>query len=285
MEGEPGYCGRTEMVERFEDFVRLKADVEAGRVHPAGLLYSFEQWVERLHEICADYNRTPYGRDTKLAGLSPDEAYHAMQNPDDPPVKFDASLHYSGFNHVRVVRVTANGIDFTCGKRHFLYRNAKTGAIIGQRVKIYFDPESPDVAGVTDLEGQNPFSVELCNPVPTVGATREQLGEEMQKLRAHQAPIRAKYRALKANFPQMFRRNFTAPETAETGRILAQGAEQIRSHRAESNRVASRALRAGVQLSHSPSDPASANRGLDMVQGALARIAAREAAEETQDNP
>jgi hypothetical protein len=281
MEGEPGYCGRNEMVERFEDFVKVKADIEARRIDPCTVLYSFEQWETRLAEICADYNRTAYGLDTALDGLSPEKAYQTMQNQNDPAVKLPASALNLLCNHRRAVKVTADGVVFECGKREFVYRSGQTGALIGRKVLIWFDPESPDVGYVTDLQGKNPFAVERVNSIPTVGASREQMAEEMGKLRSHQAPIRARYRTLKANFQQAFRGVIVAPETAERGRAFTEGAERIRSHRAAQDQILASARRAGVVLDHEPRNPSVVNRGLELEREARARIAA----EQSQDSP
>jgi hypothetical protein len=270
MEGEPGYCGRDEKTELFERFQDLKADVEAGRVSPAGKLYSFEQWVDRLHEIFTAYNREAYDRDSKLAGLTPAQAYEAWQNQGDEPIRFDASVRYLLSTHRRVATVTSNGIKFECGKRDYFYRNSLTGdaKVIGRKVLVWFNPESPDVAYVTDLQRQNPFAVEWVNAVPTVGASKDQLAEEMKKMRDHQAPIRALYRTLKAEFKQVFRKNLVSPEVLATGRAFEEGAEQIRSQRnataRKSRQVRQTARELGVGIPDRIDDPDALNEALQM---------------------
>jgi hypothetical protein len=248
MEGEPGYCGRNEQTERFEEFYKLKADCEAGRADPREHFYTFEQWEGRLAELCAEYNRTPCGRDTALAGMSPDQAYEAFQNPSDPAIKFDAGTRYLLSTHRRVVRINAEGIDFSVGKRQFLYRGGRSGEFIGKKMLVWFDPESPDIAYVTDLKRQNPFAVERVNPISPVGAAREEISDEMHKLREHQKPIRTLYRALKAKFKQTFRKNIVTADIVETGRAFTQAAEEIKEKRNALRSVRRLAADNGIRL-------------------------------------
>jgi hypothetical protein len=59
MEGDLGYAGRDERHDRYERFQKLKLQFEAKKIHPAGHFYDLDQWENRLHELCEQYNATP----------------------------------------------------------------------------------------------------------------------------------------------------------------------------------------------------------------------------------
>jgi hypothetical protein len=284
-EGEPGYCGRHEMKERFESFQQMALDVEAGRVNPEGKLYSFDQWVGRLEQICAQYNEEAYGGDTKLGGRSPNQAFEEWQNHDDPPVQYDAAIRYLLSTHRRPVTVTSNGICFECGKRQFLYRNKLTGDLVGRRVLIWFDPERPDIAYVTDLQGKNPFAVPSYKPLPAVGAPKELLAEEMRKLREHQAPMRILYRTLATQFKQVFRQNLVSPEIVARGRAFDDGAAQIRTEQDTAARKSKRARQVaqelGVRIPAGADDLDALNEGLAMEREVQEERRRRQQAQES----
>ncbi|MEO7299004.1 MAG: hypothetical protein ABI042_10575 [Verrucomicrobiota bacterium] len=59
LDGEPGFAGRDERHDRYERFQKLKLQVETKKIHPAEHLYNLDQWENRLHEICEQYNAAP----------------------------------------------------------------------------------------------------------------------------------------------------------------------------------------------------------------------------------
>jgi hypothetical protein len=148
-------------------------------------------------------------------------------------MKLDDSTRYLLSTHRRVVKVKENGIDFHSGKTRYVYRNSQTDALFDKKVLIWFDPESPDVAYVTDLRRQNPFAVERSNALHPTEETPENIAKEMRKLHEHQASTRAIYRALKAEFKPIFRRNIVSPDVVATGRAFQEGAKEIRQKRAK----------------------------------------------------
>jgi hypothetical protein len=270
MEGEPGYCGRDERYDGFEAFQKLKLAIERRAISPVGKLYSFDRWFERLGEICVRYNRAR--QDGKLGGLSPDEAYEKFQDMNNPPVKFDAATRHLLSTHKRAVRVTDNGITIQIGKQKFVYRNRQTGELKGRTVLAWFNSEDPSVLCVTDIQQKNAFAVERVQTLNGVDDDPQDLAAGMQQMREHQAPVRARYHSLKAQFQPVFRKNLISPETAETGRQFAAGAQEIKQVR----RAASRS---GIRLENSPR--LSRNRqavadALTEGQAALDRIEARE---------
>ncbi|HEX3720643.1 MAG TPA: hypothetical protein VH595_22055 [Verrucomicrobiae bacterium] len=264
MPGEPGWCGRNEQTERFEEFYKLKLAVESGRVAPQEKLYSFEQWQERIGEICAAYNAEAQGQCSKLAGLSPELAYQQMQNQDEPPVKFGDSARYLLSTHRRPEVMKPNGITFRLGTRKFLYRGGRSGEFIGHKMLIWFSPESPDIAYVTDLDRKNPFAVELVKPLPSVDAPKELLSEEMRKLREHQLPVKDRYRALKTEWKPKFRQYLLTPDETETVRAFTKEREKIENNRDEVQNVNRVAADAGIQLPAIIENPRRVMQGIEL---------------------
>jgi hypothetical protein len=264
MAGEPGWCGRNEQTERFEEFHKLKPSIESGRVTPDGKIYSFEQWQTRLKEICVSYNAEAHSKDAKIGALSPDQAYGEMQNQNDPPTWFDATTRYLLSTHRRAEMMKPNGITFAIGNRKFLYRGGRSGEFIGQKMLVWFSPENPDIAYVTDLDRKNPFAVELVKPIPSVDAPKEELAEQMRKLREHQAPIRERYYALKADWRPKFRTIWASQPIAETGRAFAAEREKIETNRDEIKSVKRFAADAGIQLPDTIGNPRQVREGIEL---------------------
>ncbi|HTD65327.1 MAG TPA: hypothetical protein VK846_02200, partial [Candidatus Limnocylindria bacterium] len=159
MEGERGYIGCDERHEKFERVQKQILLVKGGKEHPTEFFYSFEEWQLRLREICEQYNAAPQ-RGKMTEGRSPDDAFEEFQNPNDPPIRFDAACRYLLAHHQRKLSVKRTGINFKIGKQTYTYVNERTGQLVGEDVIAWFNPELPDVLCVTDLNRENPFAVE-----------------------------------------------------------------------------------------------------------------------------
>ncbi|MCW5549159.1 MAG: hypothetical protein KIT44_09365, partial [Opitutaceae bacterium] len=97
---EVGYCGPNEMRIRYESLHRLRLDVDAGRVDPEGRLYSKEQWLERLAEICEEHNQER--QDGKyLRGRSPRQAWDEWYDHSDPLTHLSGPALWLLQNHRR----------------------------------------------------------------------------------------------------------------------------------------------------------------------------------------
>ncbi len=222
LDGEPGYAGRDERHDRYERFQKLKLQIENKKTHPAEHLYNLDQWENRLHEICEQYNATPQnGKMTQ--GLSPDDAYFKFQNFSDPPIKLDASCRFILASHKRPISVTGNGITLRFGKQVYNYKNETTGRLRGQRVLAWFDPDLPEILTVTDMQRQNAFCVHRSQEVPAMDAPPEILEQELARNEAHQKYSKTRYRILRANSVHLYRPNFVSAQTAELGRVIEAG--------------------------------------------------------------
>ena len=228
MEGVRGYVGRNEMVEKLERVQRAKLGVEGRKVEPAEYFLSVEEWISALESICDAYNAEK--QDGKMTcGLSPDEAFQKFDDATNPPIRMDATCRYLLAHHKRPVKVTSNGITLRFGQQVFNYRGAETGPLVGQTVLAWFNPETPEILAVTDLDRRNPFTVARAHDVPAMEAPEDLLKQEMSRLAGHQAFAKVRYRTLKAKFARPFRRNLVDAQTSELGREIEQQKAAVES--------------------------------------------------------
>lgn len=267
MEGEPGYCGRDERRDGFESFARLKREIESGKVSPEGRLYSKDAWVARLGELCDRYNAEPQqGKHT--GGLSPSAALEKFQRAGDPTVRFDARCRYLLAHHKKPVKIGEKGITLPTGT----YLNTRTGELRGQMVLAWYDPESPEIITVTDMERRNPFCVERQQSVPAFDAPEEQIDQEMGRIEAHMGYATTRYRILKPKFDLPFRSNVVSPGVERLGTHIAEQTRAIATERREAvavhRRVRSQAEKLGIPAP-SAANP-HAEEGLRLMGGVTA---------------
>lgn len=271
MERAPGYVGRNEMTERFERIQKHKLAVEAKKLHPSGHFLSVDEWTERLTQIFARYN-AEIQQGKMLSGLSPEQAFVQLQDPSNPPVRFDARCRFLLSHHRRPIRVTRNGIRIQIGKESFVYRNAETGRHIGEEMLAWWNPETPEVLCVTDLNRENVFAVERAESVPAIDATEEQIGSAMAQINAHGSYARERYRVLKTKLAPRFRANAVTQDVSELGRQIREKSERVRMEKAEERRR-SRVFRS--------IDPSAVEALLDDEPSAPSRCGLPETDEET----
>jgi hypothetical protein len=262
MEREPGYCGRNEITDRHDDLQKKKLAVEARRISPEGMFYSLDQWETRLSKIVEEYNAEP--QDGKmLNGLSPDEAFEKWQNPNNPPIKFDAPCRYLLAHHKTAIKVGKNGITLRFGKKAFNYHSEETGSRIGQTVLAWFNPEEPEVLVITDMQRRNPVSIQRTQLVPAFDAPSELLKEELSKVASHQNYGRARCVVLKAKFPQLFRKTVIDRQTVEVGHEIAAQKAEIQSRKRQFNRNRRAAAELGILLPKSGAEEFETNDSLE----------------------
>lgn len=247
MEGEPGYVGRNEMIEKFERIQRAKMDVENGKVHPGEHFYSFDEWVVRFTEICAEYNSDRQDGEM-TGGLSPDEAWQKYDDASNPPIRLNAQCRYLLANHKRPVKVTKNGITLRFGKQTFTYRGKETASLVGQIVLAWFDPSSPEILAVTDMNRKNPFTVARAKDVPAMNATEEQMHEAMAQIAEQQAYAKVRYRTLRTKFARPSRRNLVDADTAELGRNIQEQRANVEAGQKREQAVESKARKISREL-------------------------------------
>jgi len=250
MERIPGYCGRDERRDCPEDTRRNKLAVEAKRIEPHGVFLSFDAWQDELGKLIETYNRAPQqGR--ILAGMSPDRAFESFWPHDDPPTRFDASCWHLLAHYVSERVIGSDGIAFKIGGTSYIYRDENSSALRGQKALAWFDPECPELLGVTDLNGRNPQLIQRAGDVDFLAAL-DRDGEagrdyqtELAKAAGHNSYPRARYHVLKAAFEPTFRKNLVAPGTAHVAETFQAGREQNQqTEQVRANRVSTAARRA-----------------------------------------
>lgn len=230
MASEPGFSGRDERVDCPEAVRKNLELVQARKAHPADCgFYSFEQWLKRLDEIVAKYNRTPQeGRRLRspLTGqpLSPAEAFSLFQDQSDPPIRFDASCSVL-MSHMKIpVEVKKPDLRrrrFPCGfvtVRGNTYCNEETGRRIGEKLLAYFNPHKPETCTFTDMNRRNPFTVPRLDSTNALFIT-DQTSHTARQAQSAIAVVRTEFRAMKAEFSHLFatgsRPNLVDPRTAQ----------------------------------------------------------------------
>jgi hypothetical protein len=272
LDGKPGRCGRDERHDLPDATKRAMEAVRARRVHPSESFLSFAEWDAELEGAIAEYNAEPQeGR--ILQGLSPDQAFEQFWPHDDPPARLDASCWHLGAHYVSERRVNAAGISFRIGKQGYRYFNARTGQDRDRTVKAWFDPEAPDLLGVTDLNGRNPYLVERAAPVDFLAQSNDPNFErELARVQAHNAYPRTRYRVLKTRFAQSFRKNLVDRSTAEVAQTFQARREEIVSANAQRcqriQSVRSKAGRLGIAGELLRGDTSNDVRAVDLIESA-----------------
>jgi len=231
MQPAPGYAGRNERLDYFEweDAFRKKLK-KAGQplkaeVNPADGLMSKKQFCDELERCIAVYNNEPGGGPT-LKGRSPEEVWE-QESHGVPHVVLPNSLRYLLSAQVSDQKVTKDGVYVRKGGIQRWYSDSgELQKCLGERVRVRFNPELPEIVTVCDLQNdpheRNPFAVGLGPTAPAIGATKEQLAECNAKRKRFTEPGRAVLRAIAP------RRNLTVrneglgtPELRDTGEKIA----------------------------------------------------------------
>lgn len=276
MEGDLGYVGRNEMVEKFERVQRVKLDVERHKVHPSEHFLSADLWTERLEEICATYNTAK--NDGKMTGgLTPEEAFTEFNNSQDPQIRLDANCRYLLAHHKRPVLVTKNGITLRFGKQVYNYRSSETAPLVGQTILAWFDPENSEVLAVTDMNRKHPFTLERSQSVPAMidledEAGQEIMAQEMRRIEDHQAYAKVRYRTLSTQFARPFRQNLVDRKTVELGQEMSRQKQELQTKQRQStvrlDTVHRKAKELGIPQAILNNRSSEANEGLDLMRRA-----------------
>ncbi|MCU0785331.1 MAG: hypothetical protein MUF81_15015 [Verrucomicrobia bacterium] len=113
-ERHAGYTSRNQRIAVPDEFRREQIEMrrKTNPRDPATCRYNFEQGVRAIEKIVAGYNMTlQHG---KLKGLTPDQAFVAFEDHDNPPISLPAKLHWLLAAKYRVT-VKLSGVRF----RHF----------------------------------------------------------------------------------------------------------------------------------------------------------------------
>jgi hypothetical protein len=183
------------------------------------------------------------------------------------------------------VKINDNGAEFKIGGRKFVYKSRRLGQLKGRNVILAFNPEDTSFAFFIDPDTETAQIAERVNPLDPVDAG-EELGEEMRKLNEFQAPVRERYKVLKAKFEPVFRTTILSPKVRAIGRAIEEGKEQIREERQDRaetvNRVTSNARALGIPAPRAGADLDDSAEGQEMLKAIRARKRTTAASAESQ---
>ena len=241
MEAQPGYCGRNEMIEKFEPVQRALLDVKSGKADPRKLFLHRDEWVKRLAEICDAYNdEVQEGR--MIHGMSPREAWDKLFDPTRPLLRLSPETRYLLANRRRPLKITRNGICVQLGKERHWFRNEITGRLVGRTVQVYFDPEDLSSVFVKLAPGDATATVIPAAPcAPAMTANREQMEAAQASVAAQNRPARTVYQEIKPYFPDNgpspFRRVLADEASVELGREIAEDQATVRAQLSTDNAI------------------------------------------------
>jgi hypothetical protein len=294
MDGEPGYAGRFERLDRPErtatalrDSARTAAELASGRPHPSKFFLSMGEWQERVARIIEEYNRTPQ-EGKKLAGLSPDDAFRHYWPTADPPTRLGEDSRHLLAYHRKAVDVRGGAVAFDLRGERYSYRNEQLSRIEGRPVLVWLDPEDLQLVTVTDMKGRNAITIERDgkpNALQALTGGSDTLSVEQAKTNRHMAHLKAVHRTMAAKFEPTFRQNFVSREVAETGATIAaqrkEAASQVEKVRGQADRGRARLSRLGLapEAVSASVDVDAASREFEAM---IAAAKAAEAEEQTQ---
>lgn len=281
MERVPGYCGRDERRDCPEETRRNKLAVEARRIEPHGIFLSFDAWHQELEKLINTYNNTvQQGR--ILNGLSPEQAFEAHWPHGNEPVKFDESCWHLLAHYVSQRTVGVDGITFRIGNQQYVYRDENSSNLRGREVLAWFDPECPELLGVTDLKGRNPRLIQRSTGVDFLACMdREsrdgkQFADELAKVAGHNSYPKARYKVLYSRFNPTWRKNAVSQQTANVADTFNAGRAVIEEKKQQKAERTDRRLNKALSLGLKPS---TVRAGGEMVDDGLDLMARAERAE------
>ena len=232
-EAEPGYCGRDERRDAPESLRRQMAEIEARKVHPSKYFYSYDQWNRRIGELVDQYNADSQ-QGHILAGMSPDQAFKAHMDADNPPMQFSAGLRYLLAHDKRLARVTLNGVTIPIGKQKFNYRGQEIAHLVNREVLAWFDPENPETIVVTNPDRTNPICVARSeNPSALEGLIAPDsgtLGRELARIEGQASYMKIRFNVVKAKFPLPQRQLLAAAQAVDLGREITAQRNDVAEH-------------------------------------------------------
>lgn len=201
----PGYIGRGEQrvkFERVQNFMLclkrvgqpLKAEID-----PTEMLMTLNECAEMLGNVMGRFADEPQNGE-RLAGLSPAEGWQQLSN-GRAHVVLPESLRYLLGTAESVQTVTAEGIMLRIGRaKHYYCGSEKLGALIGEKVRVRYNPELPEQITVNHIAAdplaRNPFAVPLFERLPAHGATTEEFATAREHQNLFASYGRALYREL-----------------------------------------------------------------------------------------
>lgn len=183
LESLKGYAGRLQLLDIPETTRKAVAEVNSGRAHPSKYFLSFEQMIGEYRAICEEYNAERQEGEI-LRGMSPDQGWVNLQNPDEPLGRLDPKLSHCFAHEKFVVRVRKYQLRIPISG-HYYYRAEEIWKLNDTEVCAWFDPLRPESVIITDLNGENPVVADRISKVPKyVPGENHLLAKERAKCRS-----------------------------------------------------------------------------------------------------
>ena len=213
-------------------------------------------------------------------GVSPAEQWAADVAPNSAKAlkKLPEDARYLLASHRRAVAPTKKGIPVTVQGRTLYFYNERTGNLRrDQKVMVYWHLEYPHLITVTDMNGQNAFSVK-APLLPAMDATKEQFAKVRAAKQGHMQAARALYgRIGKQAAFTITRDQQHSDEERALGRAINADIEEDKKEERSKNRKLNRIREAlpGVDI-HNIRNADRVQEGIRREKEALAKIHAKE---------
>jgi hypothetical protein len=153
-----------------------------------------------MPELISKYNSTP--QHGHLKGLSPNEAFIALADPNDPPIEYDPKLEWIFSNEKSIITVETGGVRFqhrTSG-REIRVRGGRLVNLAGQELWAFVEREDPSMVTFMNLDFADPFTMEVCRTPSarqsSMAPSSDDLGIEIGKIREHERAVDDEYKRL-----------------------------------------------------------------------------------------
>lgn len=206
MEKHPGYSGRIQMINAPDEFKREQRLIDSGKVEATQFRYTFEEFRNVvMPKLISDYNATPQPHG-HLKGLSPNEAFLALANKNDPPIEYDPELEWWFANEKEIVTVSTGGVRFPhrSSGRTIRVRGGRLPGLVDRELWAWMPRNDPSIVTFMNLDFSDPFTMEVCQ---TPSAREESLApdsgvlaSEIAKIREHERAVDEEYRRLNEQF-------------------------------------------------------------------------------------
>ncbi len=229
----PGYIGRGEQLVKYERVQKFLQQLKRvcqprkAEVDPREMLMTMSECEEMLVSVMERFaNEAQNGK--RLAGRSPAEAWTEFSGGKAHVVLPDSLRYLLGTVEAERT-VTSEGIELRIGgAKKYYCGSEQLGALVGEKVRVRFNPELPEIIAVThvasDPRGLRPFSVPFFAELPAHGATDEQFAKAREHQNRFASYGRALYREL-------------APRTNKTWSSSQLGSADLRAAGEAHNRV------------------------------------------------
>lgn len=209
MEHLPGYAGRMEQRDRYERQDRFRSKLKKvgqplkAEVNPAEELMSKDEFAREIEGVMKRFAREPQNGE-RLPGISPEEGWQQLSGGRIHKV-LPESLAYVLNTEVSEQRVGGDGIKLKIGGLwHYYARSNRLGELIGERVRVRYDPEIPEQVVVchlrTDPHERAPFIVPVSERIPAHGASKEDFRAAHETRKAFKKYGDTVYRALRPSY-------------------------------------------------------------------------------------